>query len=292
MQTFSTDDVPDNVCKLANIVLDHLDLITPLGTANGLRVKKIVKLAQGEFNTASSECTVKMKNAQADANGISKLKSLTVGPFRGFAKPETFDLDSQIVLIYGPNGTGKSSFCEALEYGLLGSVEEAQCKRFKEACDYLRNAYVDKFEPPVIKADLTDSKSAVVTANAAQFQFCFVEKNRIDNFSRIAAHTPARQAELISTLFGLDSFNTFVRGFSADIDEKYIDTLGNKASQLAEKRQALDVNKQTIDVNTQELTKLATEEQALADKYQKDMPFANFVIALVQRPVYIDHITL
>jgi hypothetical protein len=50
MQTLSTDDVPDNVCKLANIVLDHLDSITPLGTANGLRVKEIVNLAQREFN--------------------------------------------------------------------------------------------------------------------------------------------------------------------------------------------------------------------------------------------------
>jgi hypothetical protein len=102
MQTLSTNDVPDNVCKLANIVLDHLDSITPLGTANGLRVKEIVKLAQREFNKAGSECTVEIKNTQADANGISKLKSLTVGPFRGFSKPETFDLDSQIVLIYGP----------------------------------------------------------------------------------------------------------------------------------------------------------------------------------------------
>ena len=167
---------------------------------------------------------------------MTRLKSLTVGPFRGFAKPEVFDLDSQIVLIYGPNGSGKSSFCEALEYGLLGSVEEAESKRFREARDYLKNAYVDRFEPPVIGVNFADAEPAIVTANEVQFRFCFVEKNRIDSFSRIAAHLPARQTALISTLFGLDSFNDFVRGFSDEIDDKYIDLIGEKATQLAKKQ--------------------------------------------------------
>ena len=280
MQTLGTDGMPDNVRKLANIVLDHLDEITPLGTAHGRRAQKIVDLAQREFKTANSECTAGVEDAQTDANEITKLKSLTVGPFRGFAKPETFDLDSQIVLIYGPNGSGKSSFCEALEYGLLGSVEEAESKRFRETDDYLKNAYVGRFEPPVIEADFADAEPAIVTANEAQFRFCFVEKNRIDNFSRIAAHSPARQTALISTLFGLDSFNDFVRGFSAEIDDRYIDLIGKKASQLAIKQRALEGDRQTIEVNTQALNQLVTEEQTLSDKYRKDMPFADFVLAL------------
>jgi DNA sulfur modification protein DndD len=54
-----------------------------------------------------------------------------------------------------------------------------------------------------------------------------VEKNRIDNFSRIAAQVPAKQTELISTLFGLESFTEFVRNFTVEIDEKYIDLLNN-----------------------------------------------------------------
>ena len=280
MQTLSTDGVPDNVCKLANVVLNHLYEITPLGTAHGKRSQKIVELAKRDYKTANSECTAGIDDSQPDANGITRLKSLTVGPFRGFAKPENFDLDSQIVLIYGPNGSGKSSFCEALEYGLLGSVEEAESKRFREARDYLKNAYVDQFEPPVIGANFADAEPAIVTANEVQFRFCFVEKNRIHSFSRIAAHLPARQTELISTLFGLDSFNDFVRGFSAEIDDKYIDLIGNKATQLAIKQIALEGDRQTIEANTQALTPLATAEQALADKYQKDLPYANFVLAL------------
>lgn len=280
IQTLGTNGLPDNVRKLANIVLDYLDEITPLSTAHGKRAQKIVELAQRDFKTANSECTAGIEDAQPDVNRITKLKSFTVGPFRGFAKPESFDLDSQIVLIYGPNGTGKSSFCEALEYGLLGSVEEAESKRFKEVRDYLKNAYVGSFDPPVIEANFADADPAIVTANEAQFRFCFVEKNRIDSFSRIAAHSPSRQTALISTLFGLESFNDFVRGFSAEIDDKYIDLIGTKATQLAKKQQALAGDNQTIEANTQALTQLATEEQTLANKYQKDTTFTDFVLAL------------
>ncbi len=280
MQKLCIDDAPENVRKLANIVLDHFDEITPLSTAHGRRVQKIVELAQREFKTANFECTADVEDTQAGTNGPTSLKSLNVGPFRGFTEPVNFDLDSHLVLIYGPNGSGKSSFCEALEYGLLGSVEEAESKRFKEAPEYLQNAYVRGFGPPVIEANFADVEPDIVTANEAQFRFCFVEKNRIDNFSRIAAHSPARQTAVISTLFGLDNFNDFVRGFSAEIDDKYIDRIGEKADQLALKQRALEGDRQTKETNTQALTQLEAEEQALADKYEKDKPFADVVLAL------------
>lgn len=59
----------------------------------------------------------------------ARLRRLTLGPFRGFRTPESFDLDKQIILFYGSNGSGKTSLCEALEYALLGDVEEAGLKR-------------------------------------------------------------------------------------------------------------------------------------------------------------------
>ncbi len=280
MQSFD-GDVPAEVCKLANIISSHLDEIIPLGTAAGRRVQKIVELSQLEFEVAPSECIVDIDADPANVNEVSKLKSLTVGPFRGFAKSESFDLDSQIVLIYGPNGSGKSSFCEALEYGLLGTVEEAQSKRFRDARDYLKNAHTDVFEPPVIEAEVRGIvEPQNVISDEELFRFCFVEKNRIDNFSRIAAHLPARQTELISSLFGLDSFNEFVHGFSAQIDNRYIDLIGTKSENLTEKQQSLVGSNKTIEDSTQALSDLATNEQMLADKYHKDMLFGDFVIAL------------
>ena len=40
MQTLGTDGVFENVCKLANVILDHIDEITPLGTTHGKRTQK------------------------------------------------------------------------------------------------------------------------------------------------------------------------------------------------------------------------------------------------------------
>ena len=94
MQTLSTDGVPENVRKLANVILNHLDQITPLGTAHGKRTQKIVELTHRDFKTANCEYTAGVEDARTDINRITGLKSLTVGPFRGFIKPENFDLDS------------------------------------------------------------------------------------------------------------------------------------------------------------------------------------------------------
>lgn len=280
MQTLDTLEVSDDVYKLANIVLNHLDEIIPLGTAYGKRSQKIVELAQRDFKTASTKCTACISDSKIDTKEITKFTSLTVGPFRGFAKSEYFDLDSQIVLIYGPNGSGKSSFCEALEYSLLGSVEEAESKRFRESRDYLKNAYVDQLELPIVMVKCADKEPVVVSANEMKYRFCFVEKNRIDSFSRIAAQLPARQTALISTLFGLDSFNDFVRGFSDEIDDKYIDLIGRKTTELAIKRMAHEGDRQTLENNSNALKQQVLEEQSLADKYEKDMPFADFVLEL------------
>lgn len=279
LQTFANAHSQE-LRKVANLVLQYFDDLLPLTTSQGQRVKKLVELAQANWDSISADIQPIPVEAAVTTNAIHQLKSLRAGPFRGFAKAEDFDLSSSLVLIYGPNGTGKSSFCEALEYGLLGSVAEAESKRFREQSDYLKNAHTNTFIAPIIKA--TDSKGQEVTvqANEAAYRFCFVEKNRIDSFSRIAAQTPAKQTELISTLFGLDSFNEFVRNFSAEIDGKYIDLIGVKAEALVQKRQSLAGSEQQRKTNTEELKKLGAEKIALAVQYREGITFPQMVIDL------------
>ncbi|MGF3860374.1 AAA family ATPase, partial [Salmonella enterica] len=130
-QTLNTTEVPSNVRKIANLVWDNLDDITPLGTSQGQRVRRIVSLAQSAWDALSTEVQPLPEQTAERVSTFSRLRKISVGPFRGFAKQEEFDLDSRLVLIYGPNGTGKSSFCEALEYTLLGNVAEAESKRFR-----------------------------------------------------------------------------------------------------------------------------------------------------------------
>lgn len=266
--------------KIANIVLNNLSVLEPLGTAAGQRVKKLVELATKDFETASTAIELEQVPADEQTKHATHLTSMTVGPFRGFSKPETFDLNDRLVLIYGPNGAGKSSFCEALEYGLLDAVEEAQSKRFKDLNEYLKNIEANGFAPPDITAIDQEGQPFSIIPDEAKYRFCFVEKNRVDNFSRLAAHLPSRQNELISSLFGLDDFNEFVRNFTAEIDEKYLDIEGKKQQLLAKKKQSLSGHEETIKTNATALETVTGEENKLGARYAPDMSFAELISSL------------
>lgn len=282
LQTLIGSTTPNKVYKIANLILANLDMLASLTSYQGQRVKKTVSLAQKNWGILNSEIQSPPKDIKKkeEIMQISQLKSLSVGPFRGFARQEVFDLASRLVLIYGPNGTGKSSFCEALEYGLLGNVINVENKRFRNHDEYLKNAYVNQFIPPNITAVDERGNEIAVTPNETVYRFCFVEKNRIDNFSLIAAQAPAKQTELISTLFGLESFTEFVHNFTAEIDGKYIDLVGEKARLLTQKRQALSGADLQIQTNTSELQKIKLEEQELASHYQEGITFCQMAFEL------------
>lgn len=280
LQTLSSKEISDNVRKVANIVLTHIDTLIPLSTHQGQRVKKTSSITQLNWDTASNVIQPLSKQLTADTFPTRKLKSISIGPFRGFAKNEDFDLLSELVLIYGPNGTGKSSFCEALEYALLGSVAEADSKRFRELQSYLKNAHTNSFLPPKLVGVDENNNDLNILANEALYRFCFVEKNRIDSFSRIAAQAPAKQSELISTLFGLDTFNEFVRGFSPEIDGRYIDLVGVRAIQLSQKSLSLTGEQQQVKINTDALTTLIQEEANLAQSYREGATYDEMLLEL------------
>ncbi len=271
---------PEAVRKIAKLIASHLDVLAPLSTYQGQRVKQLVTLAQANWEKISPEIQSIPENNEELLATFSQLNRMTVGPFRGFARQEIFDLASRIVLVYGPNGTGKSSFCEALEYGLLGSVVEAETKRFRDQNEYLKNAFVNQFSPPSIDAKDSQGKEILITPNEAAYRFCFVEKNRIDSFSRIAAQAPAKQAELISTLFGLESFTEFVRNFTAEIDDRYIDSVGEKATLLAKKQQSLSGAQQQIQSANNDLKAVSADELKLANQYREGATFNQMVLEI------------
>ena len=278
LKTLTGEDVSADVRKIANLVLNYLDTLIPLSTSQGQRIKKIASLSKANWGTISADIQSTPQQATAQTCPFMQLKSISVGPFRGFAKQENFDLASQLVLIYGPNGTGKSSFCEALEFGLLGNVAEAENKRFRNQHDYLINAHTSSFKPPALVGLDSQGEEIEISANEALYRFCFVEKNRIDSFSRIAALAPAKQTELISTLFGLDAFTEFVRNFTDMMDTRYIDLEGVKAIELAKKRGVLAGYQQQLTTTIpEEIQNIEKEEKELAKEYREDCAFSDMV---------------
>ena len=280
MQTLHSPNTSDSVRKIANIVSANLEDLIPLGTQQGQRIRKLVELSQANWDRIPTNIPPIPEQEVAPAIPLSRLKTLTVGPFRGFARQEMFDLDSRLVLIYGPNGTGKSSFCEALEYSLLGNVAEAESKRFRDQNEYLKNAFVDDFRPPQIVALDGKGSDVLIAPNESTYRFCFVEKNRIDSFSRIAAQAPAKQTELIATLFGLEAFTEFVRNFTSEIGGQYIDLQGKLALQLMLKQQGLQGAQQQIITSNTELQRITNEELKLVNTYRDGATFEQMAFEL------------
>jgi len=118
-------DVHDDVRRFAHLVLDHLQPLAEVGAARRGRSSRLAPLAIEHLAQIPVEYNSDVRGTELRQK-FGRLHQLEVGPFRGFMRQETFDLSHDITLVYGANGTGKSSFCEALEVAMLGSISEAQ----------------------------------------------------------------------------------------------------------------------------------------------------------------------
>lgn len=263
--------MPD-VRRLANLVLADFDDLAQTSRQHSRRSTFLVDYARRALAQTPDGPPGIQAVAADGAWPWQRLRSMTIGPFRGFWTPEPFDLQKRVILFYGPNGSGKTSFCEGLEYGLLGSVEEAETKRI-DGRTYLTNIHARRFEPPTLKATNHQNREVAVVSNPDTFRFCFIEKNRIDAFSRIAARPPAQRTELIATLFGMDKFNEFVSHFNDSIDQQLVLT-ATKQLALTGKRNALTIDQATVNGEAKTQLDLSDEEAALALTHSAGMTYA------------------
>jgi DNA repair exonuclease SbcCD ATPase subunit len=67
--------------------------------------------------------------------------SLRVEAFRGFRDAREFPLAGSAVIAAGPNGTGKTSFFDAIQWLLLGSLKRLESLRAKPTDEYIVNQY-------------------------------------------------------------------------------------------------------------------------------------------------------
>ncbi len=265
-------NAPVEVRRLANLILAHFDEVAQTSRQHNRRSIELVGLARAEL-AQTPDALPAIPAERADGTWPwQRLRHITLGPFRGFRTPEPFDLQKRIILFYGPNGSGKTSICEGLEFALLGSVEEAENRRI-DGATYLTNVHAGRFAAPDLRATDHQDREVAVTPNADTFRFCFIEKNRIDAFSRIAARPPAQRTELISTLFGMEKFNEFVSHFNESIDQQLVLT-AIKQLTLTAKRVALAADETTVNDETQTLQNLTAEEAALALTHSAEMTYA------------------
>jgi hypothetical protein len=111
-------------------------------------------------------------------------------------------------------------------------------------------------------------------SNEEIYRFCFIEKNRLDDFARIAARTPGDQRQLIATLFGVEQFSEFVRGFNPSLDEN-LNLIGHKALMLMTRRSQLAAAEQVIRTNPEKLMQYERDEALLAESICPGKSFAD-----------------
>ena len=261
----------EDVRRMANLIYTNLSQLVQVGTARRARSLRLAPLAITQLAKTSSDLPA-FNNVEEGALNTGRLHELKVGPFRGFTKQEVFDLSAQITLIYGANGTGKSSFCEALETAFLGSISEAQVKRINHN-NYCDNARLGRHVAPVITTKNGDNSPVNLIPNEERYRFCFIEKNRLDDFARIASKTPSDQRQIIATLFGIDQFSDFVRGFNPLLDEN-LNLIGQRSLALAAKRTELSSAEKTIREYPQKLTQLGIDENTLAERIHQGSGYA------------------
>ena len=272
--------VHDDVRRFANLVLDYLQPLSEVGASRRGRSTRLAPLAIAHLAQMSAVYSENIRGTEIGQT-FGRLHQLEVGPFRGFMRQETFDLSHEITLVYGANGTGKSSFCEALEVAMLGSISEAQAKRVDHRT-YCNNARLRRHVAPTLLSKAAE-QAQTVQPDEAEYRFCFIEKNRLDDFARIAARTPADQRQLIATLFGVEQFSEFVRGFNPSLDQDLMLT-GLQAAQLSQRRLQLVTSEQTITAYPQKIAAFEVQEQALAQRISPGVTYQACVDWLLGSP--------
>jgi recombinational DNA repair ATPase RecF len=255
----------DHEKRIAKIILENFSQIAETTSARGQRGKSLVTLISKHREISSDLKDLINDSSQNESFPITKLTKIDIQNFRGFSDKQSLEFKTPYTFVYGPNGTGKSSLCEALEYCLIGSINEADAKRIPIA-EYIKNAITGKAVEPTLLAE--DHKGTVIQVhpNPQFYEFCFIEKNRIDGFARVSANTPNAQQVRLAALFGLEEFNSFVNNFNESL-ATYLDCEGILAKQLADKEKQIAAQK-LFESSTKEREQIiATQRNSILQKF-------------------------
>lgn len=73
--------------------------------------------------------------------------------FRGFRDRQRILLDASAVVVVGPNGSGKTSFFDALQWLMVGSLERLERLRVRRNAEHIVNAYRGS-DPAIVEAEV------------------------------------------------------------------------------------------------------------------------------------------
>ena len=66
-----------------------------------------------------------------------RLESVTIENFRAYRRPQSFELGADVTVLYGPNGFGKTSFFDAVDFAITGGIGRIEARK---QADFSRTA--------------------------------------------------------------------------------------------------------------------------------------------------------
>ncbi len=116
----------------------------------------------------------------------TRLKELEIQGFRAYGKPQVFDLDADLIVVAGPNGLGKTSFFDAIDFVTSGFV-----RRFDKRLNHLPNLRHGQ--------DLKVTLKACVT-NEVATQEIAISKDNLDINSVYVNGKPSNRKDVLTQL--------------------------------------------------------------------------------------------
>ncbi|MEH7274706.1 AAA family ATPase [Neobacillus vireti] len=91
-----------------------------------------------------------------------KIKRIVIESFRGFNEKRDFLInDAQLILIYGPNGHGKTSFFDSIEWSLTGKINRYDAPTDeRNRSKFVGNTFSSK--PPFVQIVLADEEQELI----------------------------------------------------------------------------------------------------------------------------------
>ncbi len=126
---------------------------------------------------------------------MAKIKSIKINGLRGVREPLNLDLNKKSILVYGDNGTGKSSLTDSFEwffYDRIGHLSNEEIGR-RKGKDALRNVFIPDTEDGFIELTFDDSKLDAKKSIDSSFKTS--NSNESDDFSKFI--TSANSERLI-----------------------------------------------------------------------------------------------
>ncbi|ONN27475.1 hypothetical protein XJ44_03975 [Thermosipho affectus] len=195
-----------------------------------------------------------------------KIKTVKINGIRGFRYCETphiINLDSKHFFLFGENGTGKSSFFDALEWGLTGDVNETKVRKINSKLEYLRNKFCLPDEIPYVEIEYKyngeeESCKRVLGGKTDCKKIEGIENNFIDSkrIEEFVIDTKQSLWNRFAKLLGFDSLVNF---------EEQLKRLKNTA-----KNEYESISKQ-LDEKTRQIRNIEEDIERLKSKLEENL---------------------